>query len=131
MKRTSSRPAPLSRWGSLIGGGLISATVGVALVHADGGGKAMSPEAQVVANDHGAFGPDPHYGSTYAPTQQIEIYGGKHKVDEQRPIVEIGQPLYVEGPLTPTFNDVGRKNMVQPAFSMFGDWGTAIAYNNK
>jgi hypothetical protein len=110
---------------------LITTTVGVALVRADGGAKDMSPEAQVVANDPKAYGPDPHYGSTYAPTQQIEIYGGKHKVNEQRPIVEIGQPLYVEGPLTPTFNDVGRKNMVQPGFSMFGDWRTAVAYNNN
>jgi hypothetical protein len=100
-------------------------------VRADSGGQQMSPEAQVVANDPKAYGPDPHYGSTYAPAQQIEIYGGKHKVDEQRPLVEIGQPLYVEGPLSPTFNDVGKKNLVQPGFSIFGDWRTAVAYNNN
>ena len=101
------------------------------MVRADSGGQQMSPEAKLAPNDQQAFGSDPHYGSTYAPDQQIEIYGGKHKVDEQRPIVEIGQPLYVEGPLTPTFNDVGRKNLVQPGFSIFGDWRTAVAYNNN
>lgn len=91
----------------------------------------MSPGAKQVANDRGAFGPDPHYGNTYEPTQQIEIYGGKHTVNEQRPLVEIGQPLYVEGPLSANFNDAGAKNLVTPAFSVFGDWRTAFAYNNN
>ena len=131
MKRTSSRPAALGWWGGVIGAGFLTVTAGTALVRADGGSPQMSPEAQVVANDPKAYGPDPHYGSTYAPDQQIEIYGGKHKIDEQRPIVEIGQPLYVEGPLAPTFNDIGKKNLVQPAFSIFGDWRTAVAYNNN
>jgi hypothetical protein len=121
----------LSWWGGVVGAGIITATIGAAVVRADSGGQQMSPEAKLAPNDQQAFGSDPHYGSTYAPDQQIEIYGGKHKVDEQRPIVEIGQPLYVEGPLTPTFNDVGRKNLVQPGFSIFGDWRTAVAYNNN
>lgn len=156
MKTASCRPAQLGWWGGAFGGGLIVATVlGVVLVRAaenngdtppgvetsDKGKKGdkavvkekpqMSPDARQVKNDGRAFGPDPHYGNTYEPTQQIEIYGGKHTVNEQRPLVEIGQPLYVEGPLATNFNDIGQKNLVTPAFSVFGDWRTAVAYNDN
>jgi hypothetical protein len=90
----------------------------------------MSPDAQIVANKRSVFGPDPKYRKSYDPVEQIEIYGGKYQVLEQRPLVEIGQPLYVEGPLNPSFDDIGKKNLVQPAFSVFGDFRTAFAYNN-
>ena len=159
MKKASYRPARLGWWGGAVGGGLITATVlgivlvraaegnngdtspGVAAVANDKDKKAvkavakakpeMSPGVKAVPNNRSAFGPDPHYGSTYEPTQQIDIYGGKHTVNEQRPLVEIGQPLYVEGPLAANFNDIGQKNLVTPAFSIFGDWRTAFAYNDN
>ncbi|HEX4410706.1 MAG TPA: hypothetical protein VH206_18200 [Xanthobacteraceae bacterium] len=137
MKKASSRPAGTGWRSGLASGGIITAMLlGAAIARADddvskGDKLAMSPEAHIVTNANGAFAPDPHYGSTYEPTQQIEIYGGKHQVNEQRPIVEIGQPLYIEGPLTPFYNDVGRKNLVQPAFSIFGDWRSAVSYVNN
>jgi hypothetical protein len=91
----------------------------------------MSPDAQVVANRRSVFSPDPRYPKSYDSAEQIEIYGGKYQVLEQRPIIEIGQPLYVEGPLNPSFDDIGKKNLVQPAFSVFGDFRTAFSYNNN
>jgi hypothetical protein len=82
--------------------------------------------------DARVFQPDPRYPGTYNPKQQIDIYGGKKKIDEPRPWIELGQKLYVEGPLQK--NDpvpFGRKNLASPAFSLFGDWRTAIAYNDN
>lgn len=154
MKKASYKPASPGWWGGAVGGGLILATVlgGVPVRAAEGDASPavetnkekkadkaavakpkpeMSPGVKEVPNDQKAFGPDPHYGNTYEPTQQIEIYGGKRTIHEQRPLVEIGQPLYVEGPLATNYNDIGAKNLVTPAFSVFGDWRTAFAYNNN
>jgi len=110
---------------------LALALLGATLARAGGGGPEMSPGVQQVANDPSAFQPDPRATNTYDPQQQIEIYGGKHNIDEPRPPIELGQKLYVEGPLDKNYNLVGPKNLVTPAFSVFGDWRTAYAYNNN
>jgi len=154
MKKASYKPGSLGWLGGAVGGGLILAAVlGVVIVRAAEGDASpavetnkdkkadkaavarpkpeMSTGVREVPNERAAFGPDPHYGNTYEPTQQIDIYGGKRTVYEQRPLVEIGQPLYVEGPLAENYNDVGAKNLLTPAFSIFGDWRTAFAYNDN
>ena len=86
---------------------------------------------QRVNHSRGAFGPDPRYPSTYDPKQQVDIYGGKKNIDEPRPLIEAGEPMYREGPLQPNWDIVGRKNLVSPAFSIYGDWRTAVAYNDN
>src|SRR5579864_6950058 len=47
----------------------------------------MSPGAQPVPDDQGVYKPDPTYNTNpYDPKAQIDIYGGKHAIDEPRPI---------------------------------------------
>jgi hypothetical protein len=92
----------------------------------------MSPGAQPAPHDPKVFKPDPRYGDKpYDAAQQIEIYGGKKNIDEPRPIIEIGRPLYLEGPLAGGYNIIGRKNLVSPSLQVFGDWRNAVAYNDN
>lgn len=93
--------------------------------------REMSPEARPVPNDRGVFGPDPAYDTRYNPNAQIDIYGGKRAIDAPRPLFELGRPLYTEGPFTEGINYFGERNLVYPAFSAFGDWRNAIAFNDK
>ena len=59
----------------------------------------MSPQAKPVEHDPNVFGPDPSYPEKkYDAPGQIDIYGGKSRFDEVRPILELGRPIYVEGP---------------------------------
>lgn len=111
---------------------IAAALLGAATAWAADGAPEMSPDVKPVPNDPDAFKPDPTYTvNPYEPDRQIEIYGGKHNIDEPRPIIELGQPLYREGPLAGGYNVVGRKNIVTPAFTIFGDWRNALAYNDN
>jgi hypothetical protein len=129
-----SGSAPSGRLIGLAGASLLvlAALLGpVTPAGAAGDQPQMSPEAKRVGHDNRGFGSDPKYGpATYDPKQQVEIYGGKKPIDEPRPLVELGQKLYVEGPLDKSYDWFGRKNLAQPAFSIFGDWRTAFAYND-
>lgn len=103
-----------------------------AMARADDRPPDMSPGTQPAPNDSTVFRPDPTYqDKPYSADQQIDIYGGKHAVDEPRPALELGVPLYEEGPVSGGFNLIGGKDLVNPAFSVFGDWRTAIAYNDN
>ena len=49
----------------------------------------MSPQAKPVEHDPKVFGPDPSYEEKkYDAPGQIDIYGGKSRFDEVRPILE-------------------------------------------
>src|SRR5579871_1039296 len=92
----------------------------------------MSPGVKPVENNDKVYKADPSYQDTpYDPTAQINIYGGKYGIDSPRPLLELGQPLYIDGPLDPGVNIIGRKNLVYPAFEAFGDWRSAIAFNDN
>ena len=92
----------------------------------------MSPQATPAPFDRKAFGADPDYSDKpYDANQQIDIYGGKTIVDAPRPVVELGRPLYMTGPLPGGFNLLGQKNLVNPSFQVFGDWRNAVAYNDN
>jgi hypothetical protein len=92
----------------------------------------MSHQAKPAELDLDAFGGDPVYEtSEYDPSAQYEIYGGKRKIDKVRPMLELGQPLYSEGPLNHSYNVVGEKNLVSPQFYVYGDWRTATAVNDN
>ncbi len=91
-----------------------------------------SPGVERVPFDPKAFKPDPSYtDKPYDPARQIDIYGGKRNIEEPRPILELGRPLYREGPLLGGYNVVGRKNPVNPSLQVYGDWRTALAYNDN
>ena len=49
----------------------------------------------------------------------------------QRPLPELGRPFYQVGPIGHGINLVGRKNLLIPHFYGFGDWRTAVAYNDN
>lgn len=131
---TKHRSAPSRRLAKLAGASVLvlTALLGpVVSVDAAGDQPQMSEEAKRVPYSRGAFGSDPKYGpNTYDPKQQVDIYGAKKAIDEPRPLVELGQKLYVEGPLNQSYDWFGRKNLANPAFSIFGDWRTAFAYND-
>jgi hypothetical protein len=66
----------------------------------------------------------------YNPQEQLRIYGGKYDVGNQRPPIEIGRPLYGTGRYQPEESWLGKKNLLIPGLSVYGDWRNAIAYND-
>lgn len=92
----------------------------------------MSPEAQVVPYDDSAFGADPSYeNKPYDPQAQLDIYGAKFAVDTTRPLLELGRELYGSGPFTETSSLLGELNPMFSELYLYGDWRTAVAYNNN
>lgn len=88
--------------------------------------------ARKVEFDDNVFKSDPTYeDKPYNREAQIDIYGGKTVVDPQRPIIELGEPFYQVGPLNEGTNVLGAKNLVFGHLYAFGDWRTAVAYNDN
>lgn len=77
------------------------------------------------------FGPDPYYSDCYDPCSELNIYGGKHLNRVQRPAIEWGLPFYLNGPLPYSGTGLGFTNLTQPKFYVYGDYRTAIAYNEN
>ena len=101
-----------------------------AMAAGEGGKADMSPDAATVKHSGEAFGPDPTYESKpYSDEDQVRIYGGKFQVQNPRPMLELGRPIYQSGPLHKSGTGWGDKNPVSQAFSIYGDWRTAVARN--
>jgi hypothetical protein len=66
----------------------------------------------------------------YNPQEQLRIYGGKYDVGNPRPPIEVGRPLYGTGRYDPEPSWLGKKNLLIPGLSVYGDWRNAIAYND-
>ena len=95
-------------------------------------GKLKPGVPRAVVYDRTAFRSDPVYeDEAYDPEAQVLIYGGKTEVATQRPIPELGRPLYEVGPIDHGFNLAGRKNLLIPHLYGFGDWRTAVAFNDN
>lgn len=110
---------------------LVAAAAGAPAQAADDA-PAMSPGVERVPHDPKVFKADPSYGEgSYDPARQVDIYGGKKDVKEPRPLIEIGRPMYREGPLPPSYHFLGAKNPASPALLVYGDWRTAVAYNDN
>lgn len=92
----------------------------------------MSPEATPADYDPRLFGPDPTYADKpYDVAAQIAIYGGKTAVIGPRPALELGYKMYQAGPLARDLTGLtGEKNPARPQLLVYGDWRTAVAYNN-
>jgi hypothetical protein len=95
-------------------------------------GPEMSPEAKPSVYQRDKFGPDPDYSDVkYDPAEQLKVYGGKHPVPSQRPVVELGYPLYDAGALPEGMSfPFGQKDLSRPELLVYGDWRTAIAWND-
>lgn len=90
-----------------------------------------SPEARVIDHDHGVFRPDPSGARPFDAAEQWVIYGGKHAVTTQRPLLELGRELYVQGPFQPGIDTLGEKNLIWPWLMVFGDWRVAYGQNDR
>ena len=96
------------------------------------GPREMSPIAKPVEHDDKVFSPDPSYkDKPYSPQNQIDIYGAKKPVDVVDPLLELFRPVYKEGPFDKGGHGLGEKNLIFPGLSVFGDWRTAVAYNDN
>lgn len=92
----------------------------------------MDAGAKPTELDSSKFGRDPSYEDTeYDVEEQLKIYGGKTPFDVPRPIVELGYPQYEEGIFGAGHNIIGSKNLVRPQLLVFGDWRTAVAFNDN
>ena len=80
----------------------------------------------------GDFTPAPQYGCTpYDGCVESVPYFGKHINPTERPWVELGRGLYLNGPIPPSQSWLGDKNLVAPHFLLYGDFRTAVAYNDN
>lgn len=77
------------------------------------------------------FGADPTYEKTYDAEGQVGIYGSKVAVDPPRPPLEFGRQQYTSGLYDESNTLLGEKNPLLPGLAVYGDWRTAIAYNNN
>lgn len=78
----------------------------------------------------GDFTPDPFYNHYWDACEELDIYGGKRLNPVQRPAIELGFPFYVNGPVPRSATWLGQTNLVQPKFYVYGDYRSAIAYND-
>jgi hypothetical protein len=92
----------------------------------------MSKQAKPADIQENGFRPDPSYeDKPYSPEAQLEIYGAKQAVDTPRPLLELGQRIYDSGPLRQSTTPFGEKNPVKPELTIYGDWRTALAFNDN
>ncbi len=78
-----------------------------------------------------AFRPDPQYEEVkYNGDGQLDIYGAKTAVVAPRPLLEIGRQQYTSGEYDESSTLLGIKNPLLPGLAIYGDWRTAVAYNN-
>ncbi len=87
-----------------------------------------SKEAKV---SHDGFRSDPQYETKYNADGQVDIYGGKSGVEPPRPLLELGRQQYTSGAYDESSTFLGEKNPLLPGLSIYGDWRTAVAYNNN
>ena len=78
-----------------------------------------------------SFRPGPKYDSKYDAGEQADIYGAKTAVEPPRPLLEIGREQYTSGIYEPSGTLLGELNPLLPGLAIYGDWRTAVAYNNN
>jgi len=80
----------------------------------------------------GDFTPGPIYDeNAWDPYSELDVYGGKRLNKIQRPALEWGLPLYLNGPIPRSGTALGLTNLTQPKFYVYGDFRTAVAQNKN
>ena len=100
----------------------------------DGAEKKTSGVTEVSKQDkqiEKAFRSDPSYEKNYDVLEQTEIYGGKTAVEPPRPLLELGREQYTSGIYDESSTALGDLNPLLPGLAIYGDWRTAVAYNNN
>jgi hypothetical protein len=88
--------------------------------------------ATKVEHDSSVFQPDPDYEDAgYDAEAQLEIYGGKSAYPTPRPLIEAGRELYSAGPFIEAGTFLGTLNPTYNQFYVYGDWRTAVAFNDN
>jgi hypothetical protein len=77
------------------------------------------------------FRPDPLYEGMYNAQGNVDVYGAKSAVEPPRPPIEIGRQQYTSGAYDESSTLLGEKNPLLPGLAVYGDWRTAVAYNNN
>ena len=77
------------------------------------------------------FRPGPQYDENYNAEGNIDVYGAKTVVDPPRPLLEIGRQQYTSGLYDESSTFLGINNPLLPGLAIYGDWRTAVAYNNN
>ena len=77
------------------------------------------------------FQPDPQYEKKYSVEEQVDIYGAKSVVEPPRPLLELGREQYTSGMFDQSSTLLGDTNLLLPGLAIYGDWRTAVAYNNN
>ncbi len=93
--------------------------------------KEQQEKDKLLEAEQNAFRPDPEYGKEYSAEEQVKIYGGKSAVEPPRPILELGRQQYTSGSYDQSSTFLGELNPLLPGLSVYGDWRTAVAYNNN
>jgi len=76
------------------------------------------------------FRPGPQYDKNYDAKAQVDIYGAKSAVEPPRPL-ELGRQQYTSGSYDESSTLLGQLNPLLPGLAIYGDWRTAVAYNNN
>lgn len=95
------------------------------------GQPCFDPCAQLSPYNGDDFSPRPLCDQPYNACDELNVYGGKYLNPTQRPWVELGMPLYLNGPVPPPSLDCGPTNPSLPRFYLYGDYRAAAAYNQQ
>jgi hypothetical protein len=93
--------------------------------------KTSDPAVSTRSKGDDLFLPGPQYDKNYDANAQVDIYGAKSAVEPPRPPVEIGRQQYTSGLYDESSTLFGNLNPLLPGLAIYGDWRTAIAYNNN
>jgi len=108
---------------------------GSTTVDKKGGTTVAKKRSTKVANEgnlnQDAFQPDPQYEAKYNAEGQLDIYGAKTAIAPPRPLLELGRQQYTSGAYDASSTFLGEKNPLLPGLAIYGDWRTAVAYNNN
>ncbi len=88
---------------------------------------AQDSRARPTTLDKKFFRPDPTFKETFSYEEQKQTYD-KAAVKTQRPLIELGREMYVDGPLSAGHDWFGEKNPATPHFMVYGDWRNALGY---
>jgi hypothetical protein len=77
------------------------------------------------------FRPGPQYDKAYNAQGNVDVYGAKQNVATSRPILEAGREQYTSGDYSKESALFGEKNLLIPGLAIYGDWRTAVAYNQN
>jgi hypothetical protein len=103
----------------------------VATETADNAAPSKKGKRGKAANKEDLFRSDPQYEADYNAQGQVDVYGAKSAVEPPRPPVELGRQQYTSGAYDESSTLLGEKNPLLPGLAIYGDWRTAVAYNNN